>query len=61
MKKIIILLFIVSSVCKAQTPKERIATILDNWHLAAANAQFDNYMSAMTDDAIYIGTDATEN
>lgn len=44
-----------------QADHEKISTILDNWHLAASNANFNDYMNAMTDDAIYIGTDATEN
>ncbi len=41
--------------------KKVINTLLDEWHLAAAKADFENYFSVMTDDAIYIGTDATEN
>jgi SnoaL-like domain len=44
-----------------QTAKQEISKTLDNWHLAASKANFDNYMGAMTDDAIFIGTDATEN
>ena len=38
-----------------------INLILNNWHKAAAEANFNNYFNAMTDDAIFIGTDATEN
>lgn len=45
----------------AQTEKDAINTMLNNWHKAAANANFDAYFSALTDDAIFIGTDATEN
>ena len=59
MKKII--LIFITSIAFAQNPKTEIASVLDNWHLAAANAKFESYMSAMTNDAIYIGTDATEN
>jgi SnoaL-like domain len=61
MKKIFLITLFFSIIGQAQTPKEQITKILYNWHLAAANAKFDDYMSAMTDDAIYIGTDATEN
>ncbi len=61
MEKIFFSILLFSIISQAQTPKEQIAKVLDNWHLAAANAKFDDYMSAMTDDAIYIGTDATEN
>jgi ketosteroid isomerase-like protein len=35
--------------------------VLDNWHKAAGAAQFDAYFNLMTADAIFIGTDATEN
>ena len=31
------------------------------WHKAAANANYDDYFNSMTDDAIFIGTDANEN
>jgi SnoaL-like domain len=45
----------------AQNHKEQITKTLDNWHLAAAQVRFDDYMNVMTNDAVYIGTDATEN
>ncbi|RLJ63433.1 SnoaL-like protein [Lacinutrix venerupis] len=38
-----------------------INTTLDNWHKAATEANFDNYFNLMTDDGVFIGTDATEN
>ena len=41
--------------------EEAINNVLDAWHKAAADANFDAYFSKMTDDAIFIGTDATEN
>ena len=34
---------------------------MDNWHKAAAEANYENYFGLMTEDAIFIGTDATEN
>ena len=45
----------------ASQNKETINTTLDNWHKAAAEANFNNYFNVMTEDAIYIGTDPTEN
>ena len=42
-------------------PKTAINKMLDSWHQAAATANFSAYFDAMTDDAIFIGTDATEN
>jgi ketosteroid isomerase-like protein len=41
--------------------KARIDTVLDSWHKTAAEAKFDAYFNLMTNDAIFIGTDATEN
>jgi len=34
---------------------------LNLWHKAAADASFEDYFSLMTNDAVFIGTDATEN
>lgn len=44
-----------------EQPKEAIDNVLDAWHKAAADANFDAYFNLMTDDAVFIGTDATEN
>ena len=41
--------------------KESISTVLDDWHQAAADANFEAYFSRMTDDGVFIGTDAMEN
>ncbi|MFD2822370.1 nuclear transport factor 2 family protein [Lacinutrix iliipiscaria] len=41
--------------------KQEINTNLDAWHHAAANANFEAYFNLMTNDGIFIGTDATEN
>lgn len=60
MKKLLFTLALITQLSFAQD-KQAINTMLDNWHKAAANVQFDNYFSYLTDDAIYIGTDATEN
>lgn len=38
-----------------------ISDVIDNWHQAAAQANFENYFNLMTKDAVFIGTDATEN
>jgi hypothetical protein len=49
---------------KPQTPvdhKKSINLLLDTWHKDAAEANFKNYFDALTDDSIFIGTDATEN
>ena len=68
MKKIVVILIgVVLFGCKSSQPKSsenlesEINLILNNWHKAAAEANFNNYFNGMTDDAIYIGTDPTEN
>lgn len=61
MKNILLIILLCSINIQGQNSKEQIAKVLNNWHQAAANANFNDYMSAMTNDAVYIGTDATEN
>jgi hypothetical protein len=67
MRKIIVVVVMVLFGCKSSQPKNilnmksEINLVLNNWHKAAAEANFNNYFNAMTDDAIFIGTDATEN
>jgi hypothetical protein len=68
MRKIIIVLIgLVLFGCKSKQSNYRLNVsaeidyTLDNWHKAAAEANFNDYFNAMTEDAIFIGTDATEN
>lgn len=64
MKKIVLLsllLFFTNTIIGQNSHKEQIATTLDNWHKAAAEANYSSYFDALTDDSIFIGTDATEN
>lgn len=60
MKKLLLLL-IVPLFSFAQSDTTTINAVLDNWHKAAATTNFESYFGAMTDDSIFIGTDATEN
>jgi hypothetical protein len=41
--------------------KKEIDSVINQWHKAAAEANFDNYFGLMTSDAVFIGTDASEN
>ena len=53
--------------CSAQNltlkegPKQAIDSSLNAWHKAAADADFNTYFGLMTDDSVFLGTDATEN
>ncbi|MCL6274553.1 nuclear transport factor 2 family protein [Muricauda sp. 2012CJ35-5] len=55
------LLLLASVTVVGQNGKKAIDELLDAWHLAASKADFDGYFSKMTDDGVFIGTDATEN
>ncbi len=67
MKKTFLFLFTILIIsCSPQlntvtSEKQEITTVLDSWHKAAANAQFDTYFNLMTADGVFIGTDPTEN
>lgn len=41
--------------------KQEINTLLNDWHLAATEANYKNYFSKMDSISVFIGTDATEN
>ena len=67
MKKLLAVLTVITVLgCKSvmvnQTDStNEINVTLDTWHKAAADANYKAYFNLMTDDAIFIGTDATEN
>jgi ketosteroid isomerase-like protein len=50
-----------TGIAQNTSEKEAIDTMLVSWHKAAADADFDAYFGLMTNDAVFIGTDATEN
>lgn len=45
----------------AEKAREEINLTLENWHEAAAEANFQAYFEYMSEDGIFIGTDASEN
>lgn len=56
--------FFIFSIAIAQEKndsKKEINSIIDQWHKAAAKADFDGYFGLMDDESIFIGTDPTEN
>ena len=40
--------------------RAEVNKVLDDWHLAAAKAEEDAYFSFLTEDSVFLGTDATE-
>ena len=58
---LILLLTITTFSLNAQsTDVKDIGEVIDTWHLAAANADFDAYFNILTEDAVFVGTDAAE-
>ena len=57
------ILFFLSVSLQAQVEAEKkdVSTVMDAWHQAAADADFEAYFSRMTNDGVFIGTDAMEN
>ncbi|MBL7887196.1 MAG: nuclear transport factor 2 family protein [Flavobacterium sp.] len=61
MKNTFYLLLMIPILSFSQSDKASIELVLNNWHRAAAEANFENYFGALSDESIFIGTDATEN
>tara|TARA_B100000929_G_C15407653_1_gene386845 strand:+ start:195 stop:677 length:483 start_codon:yes stop_codon:yes gene_type:complete len=61
MKNVIYIFLFISVSVAAQNSTKVVEETLDNWHLAAAEANYENYFNLMTEDAVFIGTDASEN
>lgn len=64
MKKSILFIlfpFFVNTISGQNDFKKQINSTLDAWHKAAAEANYKNYFDILTEDATFIGTDATEN
>ncbi|HEX7553034.1 MAG TPA: nuclear transport factor 2 family protein [Geothrix sp.] len=55
------LLFCATVVLSAQASAEKaITAVLDDWHLAAAQADETRYFSHLAEGAVFLGTDGTE-
>ncbi len=57
-------LLLYSFISQAQIPdaeEMKVHKVLNSWHEAAANANFESYFNYMSENSIFIGTDATEN
>lgn len=64
MKKFIFLgllnFYSLSFFAQNESPQNDVNQLVDLWHKAASEANFKQYFDVMADDAIFIGTDATE-
>lgn len=49
-----------SSMLFSQKIEQEVNLFLDNWHIAAAKADAENYFGAMSIDGVFLGTDETE-
>jgi len=47
-------------VAMAQDKREAVGAVLDDWHLAAAQADETRYFGHLREGAVFLGTDATE-
>ncbi len=61
MRTLILMLLLTTAAFAQTTEKAEVAAVLDKWHRDAAKGDGKAYFGAMTDESIYIGTDATEN
>ncbi len=58
----LVLLFTTTPAILAQGDmQDEVNKLLNDWHLAAAEADFEGYFGRMTSQGVFIGTDATEN
>lgn len=46
---------------ESKADNDEVDKVLEKWHAAAAEANFDEYFDLMSIDGVFIGTDATEN
>lgn len=57
----LILALFCGSILQAQSEEEQIDQVLEQWHKAAAEANYSGYFDMMAEESVFIGTDATEN
>ncbi len=60
------LLVIIIMVCAGQLiaqedERKEVNELINKWHKAASEADFETYFGILADDGVFIGTDASEN
>ncbi len=58
---LVIILSLTAGLQAQDKQKKAIHQALDQWHEAAANANFEGYFGLMGEQSVFIGTDAMEN
>lgn len=53
-------ILLLTAISLAQTPADKVGAVLDDWHKAAAAADFDRYFSHFAANGVFLGTDGTE-
>lgn len=58
---LVIILSLTAGLQAQDKQKKAVHQVLDHWHEAAANANFEGYFGLMGEQSVFIGTDAMEN
>ncbi|MGB5983554.1 MAG: nuclear transport factor 2 family protein [Nonlabens sp.] len=57
----VLIIFAFTACSQEQQSLNQASASLNEWHEAAAAADYESYFNLMTVDAVFVGTDATEN
>ena len=60
MRYLLCLILLVSGFYQCAGQHQEVNRFIDNWHLAATQANAETFFGAMSENSIYIGTDASE-
>ena len=56
MKTLLITALLALSFASAPKDKEQVETVLNEWHKAAAEGNFEKYFGLMSEESVFIGT-----
>ena len=59
-RTLILLMLLTFQSAVSQATENEVALVLDSFHLAASEANGEQYFAQLADDAVFIGTDASE-
>ncbi|MGB5204131.1 nuclear transport factor 2 family protein [Eudoraea sp.] len=58
---VITLMLCAGQLIAQEEPKTEVNELINKWHKAASEADFDTYFGILAGDGVFIGTDASEN